>query len=168
MEVWWMTLKNNRTHLLYYIKLCAKFEIHWYIQLGASVWKHSIRLKFVIFCSHDLENWQMTLKNNRTPLLRYFKLCVSFRIHRWSQTWVSVPKPSIRVKFGDFLSCITWKFDGCPWKTTGHPFYITLSLVQHSKAISIVNLEVTVWKRSIRVNIGDFLFRMTLKIDRWP
>ena len=36
----------------------------------------------------DLEIWRMTLKNNRAPLLCYFKLCVSFRSHWWIQTAV--------------------------------------------------------------------------------
>ena len=31
-EIWWMTSKNNRAHLLYYIKLWASFQIHWWIQ----------------------------------------------------------------------------------------------------------------------------------------
>ena len=29
----------------------------------------------------DLEIWQMTLRNNRAPLLCYFKLCASFHTH---------------------------------------------------------------------------------------
>ena len=28
-EIWWMTSKNNRALLLYYIKLRASFQIHW-------------------------------------------------------------------------------------------------------------------------------------------
>ena len=27
-EIWWMTSKNNRALLLYYVKLCASFQIH--------------------------------------------------------------------------------------------------------------------------------------------
>ena len=27
LEIWWMTLENNRAPLLYYIKLCASFQI---------------------------------------------------------------------------------------------------------------------------------------------
>ena len=50
----------------------------------------------------DLEIWQMTFKNNRAPLLFYFKLCASFRSHRWFQTWVTVRKRQIWVKFDDF------------------------------------------------------------------
>ena len=34
----------------------------------------------------DLEIWRMTFKNNRTPLLCYFKLCAAFHSHWWIQT----------------------------------------------------------------------------------
>ena len=53
----------------------------------------------------------MTSKNNRAPLLYCVKLCASFQIHRWIQTEVTVLKHSLRVKIGDFLSCVTLKFD---------------------------------------------------------
>ena len=29
LEIWWMTLENNRAHLLYYIKLCASLPPPW-------------------------------------------------------------------------------------------------------------------------------------------
>ena len=38
----------------------------------------------------DLEIWRMSFKNNRAPLLCYFKLCASFRSHWWIQTGVTV------------------------------------------------------------------------------
>ena len=41
-------------------------------------------------------------KNNRAPLLCYFKLCASFRSHWWIQTGVTVRKRPIWVKFDDF------------------------------------------------------------------
>ena len=50
----------------------------------------------------DLEIWRMTLQNNRAPLLCYFKLSTSFRSHWWIQTWVTVWKRPIWVKFDDF------------------------------------------------------------------
>ena len=50
----------------------------------------------------DLEIWRMTLQNNRAPLLCYFKLCASFRSHWWIQTWVTVRKRPIWVKFDEF------------------------------------------------------------------
>ena len=89
----------------------------------------------------DLEIWRMTLENNRAPLLCCFQLCASFRTHLWIQTWVKVRKRSIWVKFDDFESRVTLKFDGWPWKTIGHLFYNTSSFVQHFIAIDEVNLE---------------------------
>ena len=44
-EIWWMTLKNNRALLLYYVKHCASFQIHWWIQTGFTVQKRSIRVE---------------------------------------------------------------------------------------------------------------------------
>ena len=41
-------------------------------------------------------------KNNRAPLLCYFKLCASFHSHWWIQTGVTVRKRPIWVKFDDF------------------------------------------------------------------
>ena len=88
--------------------------------------------KSAIFCvSCDLEIWQMTLKNNRAPLLCYFKLCASFYSHQWIQTGVTVPKRPIWVKFNDFLSRVTLKFDGWPWKTIGHLSEATSSFMHH-------------------------------------
>ena len=45
MKFWWMTSKNNRALLLYYVKLCASFQIHWWIQTGFTVQKRSIRVE---------------------------------------------------------------------------------------------------------------------------
>ena len=52
------------------------------------------------FSLRDLEIWCMTSKNNRAPILYYIKLCVSFQIHRWIETEVTVRKRSIWVKIG--------------------------------------------------------------------
>ena len=95
--------------------------------------------RFFSLC--DLEIWWMTLENNRAPLLYYIKLCASFQIHRWIQTEVTVRKSSIWVKISDFLSCVTLKFDGWPWKTIGHLFYTTSSFVHHFKSIGEFKLE---------------------------
>ena len=46
----------------------------------------------------------------------------------------------LRVKIGDFLSCVILKFDGWPWTIIGHPFYATLSFEHHFIAISHFNL----------------------------
>ena len=110
----------------------------------------------------------MTSKNNKAPLLYYIKLCASFQIHQWIQTRVTVRKCSILVKIGDFLPCLTLKFDGWPWKTIGHLSYTTLSFVQHFKAIDIFKLELQSGNAQFGSKLVIFLSPMTLKIDRWP
>ena len=74
-EIWWMTSQNNRAPILYYIKLCASFQIHRWIQTEDTVQKRSIWVKIDDFFPCDLEIWWMTLENNRAPLLYYMKLC---------------------------------------------------------------------------------------------
>ena len=112
----------------------------------------------------------MTSKNNRTHLLYYVKLCASFQTHWWIQIAVTAPKCSIWVKkIGDFLSCVTLKFDRRLWQTIGHLFYATLNFVNHFKAIGEFELE---WqsrnaqfrsKSAIFVPCGLEISRMTLK-----
>ena len=87
------------------------------------------------FSPFDLEIWCMTLNNDRAPLLYYTKLCASCQIHRWIKIGVTVRKRSIWVKIGDFLSRVTLKFDGWPWKTIGHLLYVASSFVHHFTAI---------------------------------
>ena len=105
------------------------------------------------FVLHDHGIWQMTLKNNRAPLLYYIKLCASFQNHGWIQIGVTVRKLSIWVKISIFLSCITWEFDGWPWKTIGLLFYTTSSFVHHFKAMGKFQLELQygnaqIWSKS--------------------
>ena len=137
-----MTLKNNSASLLYYIKLCASFQIHQWIQTGVTVRKRPIWVKIDNISEQcDLAIWRMTLKNNRAPLLCYFKHCASFRSHWWIQTGVTVRKHPIWVKLDDFFSRVTLKFDGWPWKTIGHLFYATSSFVHHFVAMGDFKLE---------------------------
>ena len=93
------------------------------------------------FSPCDLEIWWMTSKNYRAPLMHYIKLCASSQTPQWIQTGVTVRKRSSWVKIGDFLSRVTLKLDGWPWKTIGHLFYATLSFVHHFKAIGEFKLE---------------------------
>ena len=58
-EIWWMTPKNYRAPLLYYIKHCASFQIHRWIQTEVTVQKRSIRVKIGNFLS------RVTLKFDR-------------------------------------------------------------------------------------------------------
>ena len=109
LEIWQMTLKNNRAPLLCSFKLCASFHSHWWIQTGVTVRKRSIWVKIADFFICDLEIWWMTLKNKRAHLLYYIKLCASFQSHELIESGVTVRKRSIQVKIGNFLSRATLK-----------------------------------------------------------
>ena len=169
LEIWWMTLENNREPLLYYIKLCASFQIHRWIETEVTVRKRPIRVKignFFVLC--DIQIWRMTLEINRAPLLYYTKLCASFQIHRLIQIGVTVRKPSIWVKIGNFLSRVTLKFDRWPWKTIGHLFYVASSFVHHFTAISEFKLELQSGNAQFGSKSTIFFSRVTLKLNGWP
>ena len=129
--------KNNRVSLLWYFKLCASFlsisEFKLKLQSG-NVQFGSKSAIFFVPC--DLEICQMTFKNNRVPLLCYFKLCASFHNHRCIQTRGTDRKRPIWVKIGIFLPRVTLKFDGWHWKSIGHLLYATSNFVHHFITIS--------------------------------
>ena len=99
-DVWhWKTIG----HLFY----ATSSFVHHFVALVNSNWSYSPETpnlgqiwRFLELC--DLEIWRMTLKNNRAPLLHYFKLCASFCSHLCIQTAVTVRKRPIWVKFDDF------------------------------------------------------------------
>ena len=104
LEIWWMTRKIIRH--VFYTTSSFNLRIISYPS-GNSNWRYSPETANLgqngqIFEPCDLRIWRMTLKNNRAPLLFYFKLCASFLSHWWIQTWVTVRKRSIWVKFDDF------------------------------------------------------------------
>ena len=108
----------------------------------------------------DLEIWRMTLKNNRAPLLCYFKLWASFRSHWWIQTAVTVRNRPIWVTLDDFWSRVTLKFDGWSWKTIGHHSWAASSYMHHFIVICEFKLEL----QSGNVKLGCSLY----DLDLWP
>ena len=161
LEIWCMNLKNNRAPLRCYFKLCALFHSHQWFKTGDTVRKPNLgqNRRFLEPC--DLAIWYMTLKNNRAPLLFYFKLCASFRSHWWIQTGDTVGQRPIWVKIDDFLSRVTLQFEVWPWKTIGHLFYSTSSFVHHFVAIGVFKIE---------LQSGNAQFGSNLAIFRavWP
>ena len=61
LEIWRMTLQNNRAPLLCYLQLCASFHTHWWIQISVTVRKRSIWVKI-----HDFFS-RVTLKFDGWP-----------------------------------------------------------------------------------------------------
>ena len=80
--------------------------------------------------------WYLTddLENNRAPLL-----CVSFHSRRWSLSY-SPETPNLGQN-GDVFSLLILKLDRWPWKTIGHLFYGTSSLMHHYVYVSTGELK---------------------------
>ena len=116
--------------------------------------------RFFSLC--DLEIWWITLKNNPAPLLCYFKLFTAFRTQWWIQTGVTVRKRPIWVKFDDFYSRATLKFDGWSCKTIGNraPLLCHFKLCASFHTQWRIQILVTV-RKSIRVKIDNLSSRVT-------
>ena len=163
-----MTLKNKRAPLLCYFKLYASFLSHWWFKLELQSENAQSGSNSTIFRGVWPRNLMMTLKNNRAPLLCYFNLCASFHSHWWFQAGVTVRKFPIWVKFDDFHSRVTLKFDRWPWKTIGAPILCYFNLCASFHSHWWFQAWVTVRKCPIWVKFDDFYSRVTLKFDRWP
>ena len=124
--------------------------------------------KWTIFLAVWPCNLTYDLQKNRAPLLCRVKLCASFNNHWWIQTGVTVRKLLIWVKFDDFFSRVTLKFDGWPWKTIGHLFYVASSLMHDFIAISEFKLRLQSGNAQFGSKSAIFLYRVTLKFYGWP
>ena len=152
-----MTPKNYRAPLLYYIKLCASFQIHQWIQTGVTARKRPICVKIDNFFEQcDLAIWCMTLKNNRAPLLCYFKLCASFRSHWWIQTAVTVRKRPIWVKIDNFFEQCDLEILRMTLKNNRASLLCCFKLCASFCTHWWIQIGVTVRKHPIWVKFDDF------------
>ena len=72
------------------------------------------------------------------------------------------------IQIVNFSARVTVKFDGWPWKTIGHFFYITSSFVHHFK--SIVEFKLYLQSRNARNSGRNWwnIIPVTMKFDGWP
>ena len=110
--------------------------------------------RFFSLC--DLEIWWMTQKNNRAPLLCYFKLFASFRSHWWIQTGVTVRKHQIWVKIDNFFQPCDLKIWRMTFKNNSAPLLCYFKLCAAFCSHWWIQTGVTVRKRLIWVKINDF------------
>ena len=92
-----------------------------------------------LFVPWNLEIWQMTLENNRVPLLCHIKRCATFHQHMWIQTGVTV------------LKRLNWVFDLCNLEL----WPMTLTFCMDITSININNSEnfnmIRWWEHSEKV-----------------
>ena len=67
-----------------------------------------------------------------------------------------------------FFSRVTLQFDLWPWKTMGHLFYATSSIVHHFIAIGEFKLELQSRNTQFGSKSLIFFSRVTLQFDVWP
>ena len=112
----------------------------------------------------------MTFKHNRAPFLCYcyFKLCASFHSHWWFQTGVTVRKRPIWVKISDVFVPFNLEIWQMTLKSNRAPLLCYFKLCASFHSHWSIQTGVTVRKQPVWVKIGNFLSRVTLKLDRWP
>ena len=127
LKIWWMTLNKANLRDL----------------IAATGLVNLLKLDQIcrFFSPCDLEIWWMNPKNNRAPLLCYFKLFASFRSHWWIQTGITVLKSLIWVKIYDFFEPCNPEIWRMTFKNNRAPFYATSSFVQHFITIDEFKLE---------------------------
>ena len=116
--------------------------------------------RFLELC--DLEIWWMTFKNNRAPLLCYFKLCASFHSHWWIQTGVKSPETPNLGQMLRFLEPCDLEIWRMTLKDNRAPLLSIIKLYASFHHMWI-QTRVTVQKR-----LGWVLTSVTLTFDLWP
>ena len=136
----WKTIR----HLFYttFSKMCSISK-----PLLYSTWRFSLETlnlgqNWLFFVPRDLENWWMTLKNNRAPLLSNTKHCASFRHHMWIQTGVTVRK-----RLNGVMTSVTLTFNLLP-----RPFPWTSCL---SMLITPENFRMIRWQEHCQKGVTD-------------
>ena len=160
--------KNNRAPLLYYIKLCASFQIHQWIQTGVKVRKHPIWVKFDDFFSHV--NLQVDVWPWKT-IVHLFYATSSF-VHHFVA--ISESKLELQSKMPNlgqirqFLELCDLEIWRMTLKNNRAPPLCYLKLCASFRSHWWIQTAVTVWKITIWVKIDHFFSRVTLQFDIWP
>ena len=158
LEIWRMTLKNNRAPLLSNIKLYASFRHHMWIQTGVTVRKRLSWVVTSVTLTFDLWPWPFAWT------LRWSLVITpeNFMMIRWwehSQKGVTDRRTDRRTdgQTENTICRAAWS----QLKTIGHLFYATSSFKHHFVAIGEFKLELQ--SGNARSGSNSTLFRAV-----WP
>ena len=169
LEIWRMTLKNNRAPLLSNIKLYASFHHHMWIQTGVTVRKRLSWVLTSVTLTFDLWPWPFAWTLRWSLVITH----ENFKMIRWwehSQKGVMdrrTDRQTDRRTDGQTENTIcraAWS----QLKTIGHLFYATSSLVHHFVAIGEFKLELQSGNAQSGSKSTIFFSHVTLKFDGWP
>ena len=139
LEIWRMTLKNNRAPLLCCFQLCAWFHCHMWIQTGVRVRKRLSWVLTSVTLTFDLWPWPFA----RTSLLTMVITPENFMMIRWwehGEKCVTDGQTDRRTDDGR----TDWTSHIAAWsqlKTIGHLYYATSSSMHNFVAIGEFKLE---------------------------
>ena len=163
-----MTLKNNRVLSQYYLKVCASFQIHRWIQTGVTVRKLSIRVEIGNILS------LVTLKFDGWPwktIGHLFYTTSSFEYDLKSISKVKLELQSGKAQFGSKVIFFVPRDLEIWWMTLKNnraPLLYYIKLWASFQSHGWIQTWVTVRKRSILVKMGNFKSCVTLKFDGSP
>ena len=158
-----MTSKNNRAPLLYYIKLCASFQIHRWFKTEVTVWKRSIQVKIGDSLSHvtfKFDGWPWKtighLFCTTSSFVHHFKAMGEFKLELQSGN------AQIRVKIGNFFVPCDLEIWRMTLKNNRAPLLCCFKLCASFYSHQWIQTGVTVQKCTIWVKIDNFFLAV------WP
>ena len=165
-----MTSQNHRAPVLCYVKLCALFQSHQWIETGVTVrktlnWDQNRRFFSPLV---TLKFEQMTLRIYRAPHLCYFKLLHHFIAICEFKLELQSSNAPIRVKISNFFVLCDLEIRRMTFKNNRAPFLCYFKLDTSFHSHWSIQTGVTVRKRTLWVKIGDFRSHVTLKFEGWP
>ena len=160
LEIWQMTLKNNRASLLCYFQLCAWFHCHMWIQTGVRVRKQLSWVLTSVTLTFDLWPWPFAW----TSLLTMVITPENFMMIRWwehGEKGVTDGQTDGHRQTDRQTENTICRAAWSQLKTIGHLFYATSSLVHHFIAIGEFKLEL----QSGNAQSGS---KSTIFLAMWP
>ena len=150
LEIWRMTLKNNRAPLLRNIKLYASFHHHMWIQTGVTVRKRLSWVVTSVTLTFDLWPWPFAWT------LRWSLVITpeNFMMIRW---WKHSQKGQTDRQTENTICRAAWS----QLKTIGHFFYTTSSFVHHFKSIGEFKLD-------LQSRNAQFRSKLVICYPVWP
>ena len=134
LEIWRMTLKNNREPLLSNIKLYISFHHHKWIQTGVTVRKRLSWVVTSVTLTFDLWRWPFAWTLPWSVVITPENFLM---IRWWEHSQKGVTELQTDRRTENTIHRAAWS----QLKTIGHLFYATSSFVQHFLAIGEFKLE---------------------------
>ena len=115
----------------------------------------------------DLQIWGMTFKNNRAPLLCYFKLCAAFHSHWLNSNWIYSPETPNLGQIRRFLALCDLEIWRMTLKNNRAPLLSNIKLYVSFHHHMWIQTGVTVRKRLSWV-VTSVTLTFDLDLLHWP